>query len=113
MPCTGDCNPGDCEQAYSAREPTLSTDKPPANTEEETKLAMEAVKRVLESQGMEMDDLVSVQVYCTDLGLYDKFNSVYRTYFHEKFPARAFIGVASLIRGSHFELMGIAVKHPK
>ena len=89
------------------------TDKPPANTEEETKLAMEAVKRVLESQGMEMDDLVSVQVYCTDLGLYDKFNSVYRTYFHEKFPARAFIGVASLIRGSHFELMGIAVKHPK
>jgi 2-iminobutanoate/2-iminopropanoate deaminase len=89
------------------------TDKPPADTEEEAKLAMEALKRVLESQGMEMDDLVSVQVYCTDLSLYNKFNGVYRTYFHEKFPARAFIGVASLIRSAHFELMGIAVRHPR
>ena len=89
------------------------TDKPPADTEEEAKLTMEAFKRVLETQGMEMGDLVSVQVYCTDLSLYNKFNGVYRTYFHEKFPARAFIGVASLIRGAHFELMGIAVKHSK
>ena len=88
-------------------------DKPPADTEEEAKLAMEAFKHLLESQGMEMDDLVSVQVYCTDLNLYDKFNGVYRSYFHEKFPARAFIGVASLIRGAHFELMGVAVKRPK
>lgn len=89
------------------------TDKPPADTEEEAKFAMEAVKHLLESQGMEMDDLVSVQVYCTDLSLYGKFNGVYRNYFHGKFPARAFIGVGSLIRGAHFELMGIAVKHPK
>ena len=89
------------------------TDKPPADAQEEAKLAMEAVKQLLESQSMRMDDLVSVQVYCTDLSLYDKFNGVYRTYFHDRFPARAFIGVASLIRGAHFELVGIAVKHPK
>lgn len=89
------------------------TDKPPADTEEEAKLTMDAVEHLLESQGMEMDDLVSVQVYCTDLSLYDKFNGVYRRYFHQKFPARAFIGVASLIRGAHFELMGMAVRRPK
>jgi 2-iminobutanoate/2-iminopropanoate deaminase len=57
-----------------------------------------------------MDDLVSVQVFCTDFSLYEKFNGVYRTYFHEQFPARAFLGVASLIRGAHFEIMGVAVK---
>jgi reactive intermediate/imine deaminase len=84
--------------------------KPPAAAEEEAKLAMDRFKQVLESQGMAMDDLVSVQVFCTDFNLYDKFNSVYRTYFHEQFPARAFLGVASLIRGAHFEIMGIAVK---
>lgn len=89
------------------------TAKPPADTKEEAKLTMEAVKHLLESQGMEMDDLVSVQVYCSDLRLYDEFNGVYRSYFHDKFPARAFIGVASIIRGAHFELTGIAVKHPK
>lgn len=87
--------------------------KPPATPEEEAKLAMEAVKKVVESQGFTMDDLVSVQVYSTDFGLYGKFNSIYRTYFHEQFPARAFIGVASLIRGAHFEISGIAVKAAK
>ena len=84
--------------------------KVPATVEEEAKLAMDGVKRVLEDQGMAMDDLVSVQVYCTDFSLYEKFNAVYRTYFHEQFPARAFLGVASLVRGAHFEVMGIAVK---
>jgi len=89
------------------------TGKPPASAEEEARLAMDGVKRVLESQGVAVDDLVSVQVFCTDFSLYDKFNGVYRTYFHEQFPARAFLGVASLIRGAHFEVTGVAVKRPK
>jgi len=80
-----------------------STGKPPASAEEETKLAMDGLKRVIESEGMAMDDLVSVQVFCTDFTLYDRFNGVYRTYFHDQFPARAFIGVASLVRGAHFK----------
>ena len=88
----------------------VTTGKPPASAEEEARLAMENFKQVVESQGMEMDDLVSVQVFCTDLGLYDTFNKVYRTYFHGGFPARAFIGAASLIRGARFEVTGIGVK---
>lgn len=87
--------------------------KVPATIEDEAKTAMENVKKVLESQGMTMDDLVSVQVFGTDFSLYQKFNDVYRTYFHGQFPARAFIGAASLIRGAHFELTGIAVKKGK
>jgi enamine deaminase RidA (YjgF/YER057c/UK114 family) len=54
-----------------------------------------------------------VQVFSTDFGLYQKFNDVYRTYFHEQFPARAFVGVASLIRGAHFEITAVAVKRGK
>lgn len=87
--------------------------KLPASIDDEAKLAMENVKAVLESQGMTMDDLVAVQVFGTDFSLYEKFNNVYRTYFHDKYPARAFVGVASLIRGAHFELTGIAVKQEK
>ncbi|MGA7631461.1 MAG: RidA family protein [Terriglobales bacterium] len=90
-----------------------NTGKPPASAEEEAKLTMDGLKRVIESEGMAMDDLVSVQVFCTDFTLYDRFNGVYRTYFHDQFPARAFIGVASLVRGAHFEIMGIAVKRAK
>lgn len=57
------------------------TDKPPADTEEQAKLALDAFKHLLESQGMEMNDLVSVQVYCTDLSFSDKFNGVYELTF--------------------------------
>jgi 2-iminobutanoate/2-iminopropanoate deaminase len=89
------------------------TGKPPAAADEEARLAMDGVKQVVESEGMTMDDLVSVQVFCTDLSLYDAFNRVYRTYFQEPFPARAFLGAASLIRGAHFEVLGVAVKRAK
>jgi hypothetical protein len=34
---------------------------------------MDSVKRVLECQGMAMDDLMPVQVDCTDLSVYDTF----------------------------------------
>jgi len=47
-----------------------------------------------------MDDLVYVQVYCTDL-LLRQFNAAYRTLFSKDFPARAFIGAGSLLRGGH------------
>jgi len=59
---------------------------------------------------MTMDDLVFVQVFCPDVSLYDKFNSAYRSYFGKEYPARAFVGSGSLLRGGHFEMLGIAVK---
>ena len=87
-----------------------ATQKIPADADVEAHLVLDAVKQTLTQAGLSMDDLVSVTVYCTDLGLYDRFNSVYRGYFHDRFPARAFIGVNQLVRGAHFEIAGTAVK---
>lgn len=53
---------------------------------------------------------VALLVFCPDLSLYDKFNAVYRGYFTKDFPGRAFIGSGPLLRGGHFEVLGIAVK---
>ena len=86
------------------------TGKPPAEVEQEIRLLLDGFKTVLAEAGMTMDDLVSVQVFCPDLTLYDKFNAVYRTYFTKDFPARAFIGSGPLLRGGHFEMVGIAVR---
>ncbi len=86
------------------------TGKPPADVKEEVKIVMDSMKRRLEMVGMTMDDLVSVQVFCPNLELYDEFNAVYRTYFKEHFPARGFIGSGPLLAESNFEVMGIAVK---
>src|ERR1700693_144207 len=87
------------------------TGKAPAEIDDEIKLLLDHVKATLTAAGMAMDDLAYVQVACTDLALYDKFNAAYRNYFTTKeFPAREFIGVASLLRGGHFEVQSIAVK---
>jgi len=87
------------------------TGKAPEKIEEEIKILFDGYKATLSAAGMTMDDLVYVQVYCTDLAYYDKFNAAYRTYFSKDFPARAFIGAGSLLRGGHFEMQAIAVRH--
>lgn len=89
------------------------TGQPPASVEEEARLAMDGIKDTLSAAGMTTDDLVSVQVHCSDLGLYDTFNKVYESYFHGEYPARAFLGGAKLLRGAHFEVLGTAVKRAR
>jgi len=87
------------------------TGKAPDKIEDEIKLLLDGEKAVLEQAGMTMDDLVYVQISCTDLSLFEKFNPIYRSYFTTKdMPAREFVGAASLLRGGHFELQAIAVK---
>jgi 2-iminobutanoate/2-iminopropanoate deaminase len=84
--------------------------KPPADAAAEAKLLLDGFKPALAEAGMTMDDIVSVQVFCTDLSLFDTWNGVYRGYFGKDVPARAFLGVASLLRGARFEMQATAVK---
>ncbi|HLV85660.1 MAG TPA: Rid family hydrolase [Candidatus Sulfotelmatobacter sp.] len=90
-----------------------SKGQPPASAEDEARMVMDSVKQTVEQAGFTMEDIVSVQIFCTDLKLYDTFNSVYKTYFHGDFPARAFIGTNNLVRNGRFEVMGIAIKRAK
>ena len=82
----------------------------PADAEQEAHLVMDGIKKTVENAGFSMDDIVSVQIFCTDLKLYDTFNGIYKTYFHDNFPARAFVGTDKLLRNGHYEVMAIAVK---
>lgn len=82
----------------------------PEDPRDEAKLLMENFKATLAMADMTFDDLVSVTVYCPDLSLYADFNQVYRGYFKDEFPARAFIGSGPLLFGMRFEMQGIAVK---
>jgi len=85
----------------------------PADAEEEARLVMDGIKKTVESAGLSMEDMVSMQIFCTDLKYYDTFNAVYKTYFHDNFPARAFVGTDKLLRNGKFEVLGIAVKRPQ
>ena len=86
------------------------TGQAPADAEVEAHLVMDGIKKTVEAAGLTMDDVVSMQIFCTDLKLYDTFNTVYKTYFHGDFPARAFVGTDKLLRNGHYEVLGIAVK---
>jgi 2-iminobutanoate/2-iminopropanoate deaminase len=81
--------------------------------EQEARELMGEVKKIVEQAGMTMDDVVSIQVFCTDLTLYESFNAAYASYFRDNYPSRAFVGVAKLLFGARFEVNGIAVAHAK
>ena len=82
----------------------------PATVEAEARNVLNNIQNPLEAAGMTMDDLVVVQVFCSDVAYYDAFNQVYRTYFTREFPARAFLGSGTLLFGARFEVQGIAVR---
>ena len=82
----------------------------PDTAEEEASNVLTSVRETLEAADMSMDDLVSVQVFCSDVAHYDAFNRVYRTFFTGEFPARAFLGSGTLLFGARFEVQGIAVR---
>jgi 2-iminobutanoate/2-iminopropanoate deaminase len=89
------------------------TGKAPDDPQQEARLVMDAIQHAVTSAGFQMSDVVSMEVFCTDLRLYDTFNAVYRTYFSSNYPARAFIGAHEILRGGHFEVLGIAVRNAK
>ncbi|MGE5834145.1 MAG: RidA family protein [Acidobacteriota bacterium] len=82
----------------------------PASAEAEATNVLNTIQKTLAEAGMTMDDLVSVQVFCSDVSNYDAFNKVYRGFFKQEFPARAFLGSGKLLFGARFEVQGIAVK---
>lgn len=82
----------------------------PDRIEDEASRLMDNVRGTLTKAGMTMDDLVSLQVFCTDLSLWDRFNAIYRTYFTKHLPARAFIGCNQLLFGAHFEVVATAAR---
>jgi reactive intermediate/imine deaminase len=82
----------------------------PETAQEEARIVMTNVQNTLEAAGLTMDDLVSVQVYSSDVADYDAFNEVYRTFFTREYPARAYLGSGALLFGARFEVLGFAVK---
>lgn len=78
--------------------------KIPDNFEDEVKQTLENIKDVLKEGGLSFADAVTVQVYLTDMGLFDRMNKVYIEYFPEPRPTRTTVGVARLVGTSKIEI---------
>jgi len=76
---------------------------------EQTKFALESFKPVLTKAGMNMSDIVMVNVYLKNLEDYAPMNEAYITFFPEDPPARATV-FTGLVRNALIEISCIAVK---
>ena len=70
-----------------------------------------AIKKVVESAGFKMTDIVNVTVFVTDLADVPAMNVAYKKLMPDPKPARATVAVAGLIGGAKIEISAIAVKH--
>jgi 2-iminobutanoate/2-iminopropanoate deaminase len=77
--------------------------------EEQTELTLSNVRRVLQAAGCTMDDCVKVGVHLLDIGDFERFNSVYRTFFTKPYPARTTVQ-SVLWHGILVEIDAIAVR---
>ena len=84
--------------------------KVPATAEAEARLVLQKFETTLKAAGMGLEDLVYVQVFCSDVAHFDAWNKVYREVMKAPYPARAFIGSGKLLFDARFEIQGIASK---
>ncbi len=63
----------------------------------------ENLKAVAAAAGGDLNQVVKLTVFLTDLGNFATVNSVMEDYFDKPFPARAAVGVASLPKGVDVE----------
>ena len=65
------------------------------------------LKAVAVEAGGDLDHIVKLTIYLTDLNNFATVNAVMADYFEEPYPARAALGVASLPKGSDVEAEAI------
>jgi len=88
----------------------LKTGKIPDEFEAEVKQCLDDIGIILKEAAMGFEDVVSVQVYLTDMGLFQRMNTVYMTYFKEPRPTRTTVGVARLAGSARIEITVTARK---
>jgi reactive intermediate/imine deaminase len=67
------------------------------------------LQAVAAAAGGDLNQVVKLTIFLTDLGNFATVNSVMEDYFDQPFPARAAVGVASLPKGADVEADAILV----
>jgi 2-iminobutanoate/2-iminopropanoate deaminase len=77
-----------------------------STVEEQTRVTLANLARILNAGGAALTNVVSVTVYLSDENDWGTFDKVYRTVFSAPFPTRAVIGAS--LRGILVEISAIA-----
>jgi 2-iminobutanoate/2-iminopropanoate deaminase len=82
----------------------------PEKFEDEVKQCLDNIGAVLKAGDHSFADLVSVQVYLTDMDLFQRMNGVYTSVIPEPRPTRTTVGVARLVGKARIEITVTARK---
>ena len=77
--------------------------------EDQTRRVLDNVQAVLQAAGSDLDKVVKMTVFMTDLGLFKRMNAVYSEYFPKAPPARSAVEVTGLPLGADIEMEAIAL----
>jgi len=80
---------------------------------EEVKSAIDAVEVDLLALGLSLNDVLSANVFVTDMALYAELNTAYAARFPQPYPARTTVGVTSLPGGARVEIQVVAARRPR
>jgi len=72
--------------------------------EAQVRRVFDNLRAVAVAAGSDLESVVKLNVYLTDLGHFQLVNQVMAEYFSEPYPARAAVGVAALPRGAAVEM---------
>lgn len=74
----------------------LKTQKVPGDFDAEVRQVLDNIGVILREAKMTYADVVSVQVYLTDMNLFQRMNAIYTMYFKTDRPSRTTVGVMKL-----------------
>ena len=77
---------------------------------EETKATLRNIKHILEGAGSDLEHVLDVTVFLTDMKDFQAYNKVYGEFFGQHRPARTTVGVSSLPGNISIEMKVIAVR---
>lgn len=83
----------------------------PQTVEEQTKNCIENIKNILNSIGLNLNNVVKTTVFMTDLSKFQEMNLVYSQYFSQNPPARSTVEVKALPKSAMVEIEAIAIKN--
>jgi 2-iminobutanoate/2-iminopropanoate deaminase len=72
--------------------------------------ALANLRSIIETSGHALIDVVSVDVFLTDISRFASFNQIYEEFFAGHKPARAVVEVSSLPKGALVEIKCIAFR---
>lgn len=81
----------------------------PEGIEAQTALTIDRIEATLKTQGLNLDDVISVTAYLTDAGDFAAFNRVYAERFTQPYPTRTTVRADLMRPGPRLELTVVAL----